>query len=326
MIPNRKSLLDITLHSRGAFLLGCGGGGDIIQTIPVMNYLRRLGVLQFVLGDYAVKWFDEPGFISMGCEVLPLDSLAPSELIHPDAALINPDTQINDNKEGKRILHEAVIAREFGVPTVSISLAHGAQGVLEAVKEVMNRFSLDLLVTVDIGADSFYSGEETSVQSPMTDAISVYIADQMNGIFALSGYGCDAEIPLAHLDRNVTRVMQKGGYLGAHGLTPQDVEDLSRVLEYFPGEEVEQWPRDAALGKLGMQYCKGLWPIYVTPLAAIILFFNPAMIMEVNPLPLALAATQTLYEAEDTIMANFNIWPETRYPIRVKMPSPRQPL
>jgi hypothetical protein len=326
MIPDKKSILDVTLQARGAFLLGCGGGGDIIQTIPVMNYLKRLGVSRFVLGEYAVKWFDEAGFLSMGCEVISLDRLVPSGRIQPDVALIFPETQVKDHKAVNPALHEAVITQELGIQTVSISLAHGAQGVLNAVKEVMNKFSLDLLITVDIGADSFYSGEETSVQSPMTDAISVYVTDQLGGIFALSGYGCDAELPLVHLDRNVARVMQKGGFLGAHGLTPQDVADLDRVLQHFPGEEVEQWPRDAALGKLGMHYCKGLWPIYVSPLAAVTLFFDPKMIMEVNPLPLALADTQSLYEAEEIIMANFNVWPETRYPVRMKMPSPRQPL
>ena len=324
MTHQRPSLMDLAQNSKGAFLLGCGGGGDVIQTIPVMNYLHHLGVERFVLGEYAIKWFDAPGYLSLGCKVLTLDQLQPSERIHADAILASPETRILGEGLQDQLLHEVVITREFGVPAVSISLAHGATGVLDAVKEVMQKHSLDLFLTVDIGADSFYSGEETSVQSPLADAISLFVAHQLGGVYALSGYGCDAELPLAHLDRNVARVMQAGGFLGAHGLTPQDISDLSRILEYFPDEEVEQWPRDAAQGKLGTYYCKGLWPIYVSPLAAVTLFFDPAAIIALNPLPMALADTQSLREAEERIIGRFNVWPETRYPTRVPMPTTPQ--
>jgi hypothetical protein len=322
----RLSVIDLARNAQGAFLMGCGGGGDIIQTIPVMNYLRQFGVERFVLGDYAVKWWDKPGQISMGCEVLSLDWLQPSERIHQDVSLISPETQVRAGIGQGQIIHEAVIAGEFGVPTVSVSLEHGAHGVLSGIQEVMRRFGLTLFMTVDIGADSFYSGQETTVQSPLADAISIFIAQQLEGVFALAGYGCDAEMPLPHLDRNIAHVMQAGGYLGAHGLTPQDVVDLSKVLDQFPNEMVEQWPRDAARGKLGTQYCKGWWPIEVTPLAAVTLFFDPAAIMEVNPLPAALSDTRSLDQAEERILKSFNVWPETRLPLLVEAPTRPQLL
>jgi hypothetical protein len=217
-----------------------------------------------------------------------------------------------------------VITQAFNVPTVTVSLEHGAQGVLAAIEEVMRRFGLTLLVTVDIGSDSFYSGEETSVQSPLADAISIAVTAQLGGIFALAGYGCDAEMPLDHLHRNVARVMQAGGFLGAYGMTPQDVADLSKVLDQFPNEMVEQWPRDAARGKLGTHYCKGWWPIEVTPLAAITLFFDPKAIMALNPLAAALKSSRSLYEAEEQILNGFNLWPETRLPLLVEAPTSPQ--
>ena len=81
-------------------------------------------------------------------------------------------------------------------------------------------------------------------------------------------------MPNALLDQNVGNVMQAGGYLGAHGLTPQDVSDLTRILDHFPNEAIEMWPRDAALGKLGTHFSKGLWYMYVSPLAAVTMFLT----------------------------------------------------
>ena len=39
MTSSKPSLLEVSKTTKGVFILGCGGGGDIIQTIPVMNYL-----------------------------------------------------------------------------------------------------------------------------------------------------------------------------------------------------------------------------------------------------------------------------------------------
>ena len=43
MSANKSSVLKRAPHAKGALLLGCGGGGDCVQAIPVMNYLRALG-------------------------------------------------------------------------------------------------------------------------------------------------------------------------------------------------------------------------------------------------------------------------------------------
>lgn len=314
------SVFDRARQSQGALLMGCGGGGDIIQTIPVMNFLGYLGVERFVLGDYAIKWWNKPGSLSFGCEVLDLEWLHPAERIHEDVALISPSTRLQDGLGKGKPTHEAVICEKLGATTISVSLNHGAKGVRSALEAVMRRFDLSLLMFVDIGADTFYSGHETTVMSPLADAISLAVAQQMDALFGLSGYGCDAEMPLAHLDRNVGRVMQMGGFLGAYGLTPRDVADLHQVLEEFPDEEVEQWPCQAAMGNLGTQYCKGWWAIEVTPLAAVTLFFDPAAVCRLNPLPSALAETTSLREAEELLIQRFALIPETRLPPLVEAP------
>ena len=40
----KPSIIDLGLQAKSAMVMGIGGGGDIIQGIPVVNLLRKLGV------------------------------------------------------------------------------------------------------------------------------------------------------------------------------------------------------------------------------------------------------------------------------------------
>lgn len=324
----KPSVIELAQEAKAALLVGCGGGGDIIQTIPIMNYLRLLGVERFCLADIGVKWWEQAGEMALGCEVLSLDWLEPSERLNDYAALISEETRLVGGHGAGELLHEAVIARECSVTTATVSLRGGLPGVRSGLNALVAYLQADLFMIVDIGADTFFTGEETSVSSPLVDAISLQCATEVDvpAVFALSGYGCDAEMPLAHLQRSVSQAMEQGGYLGAYGLTQRDVADLGRVLSHFPGEEVEVWPYRAALGNLGTHYCKRLWAIDVQPLAAVTLFFDPNVIVQhINPLPGALSTTRSLLEAEDVIM-QFDLFPETRVPLVVPAPSQPQVL
>ena len=57
----RPSMIDLGKKSKVALLAGCGGGGDIMNTIPVMNLLKKLGVEKFVLADIGCKWWEFNG-------------------------------------------------------------------------------------------------------------------------------------------------------------------------------------------------------------------------------------------------------------------------
>ncbi len=79
MDKSRPSMIDLGKKSKVALLAGCGGGGDIMKTIPVMNLLKKLGVEKFVLADIGCKWWEFNGEMALGGEVIDLDWLQPSE-------------------------------------------------------------------------------------------------------------------------------------------------------------------------------------------------------------------------------------------------------
>src|ERR1700730_4353044 len=148
--------------AKGALLCGCGGGGDCIQTIPVMNYLRALGVERFVLAEYALKWWDKPGFVPFGCEIVSIDRLTHARRVHRNVAMVSAYTTIDrgtskvmpESARGTP-LYEAIVARELKVPVASISVERGVQGVLEALRFLLHYHRLVLFISVDVRADAF---------------------------------------------------------------------------------------------------------------------------------------------------------------------------
>lgn len=131
-------------------------------------------------------------------------------------------------------------------------------------------------------------------------------------------------MPMAHIVRNIGMAMQKGAFIGGNGLTQEDINTYGEILKWIPGEEVEKWPYEAAQGHFGTFYCKRLWSVEMTPAAAFTFFFDPDILREVNPIVNAIKDTKTLQQAEEIIMKDFNLFPETRLPVNITAPTAPQ--
>jgi hypothetical protein len=324
---HRRSLHERAAGASSALLLGCGGGGDVIQSLPIARYLQALGVDRIVLAGLGGKWWGDTG-LRFGCEVLDLAWLTDTEEVGPHAHLVSPLTTVSEGRGRGRVPHESVLAREKGLPVAMLDLRAGLPGLRAGLASLAERFEVDLVIVVDIGADSFYTGTETTVMSPLLDAMSMAAAVSLDpdAVFALTGYGCDAELPISLLHRNVGLAMSRGGFLGAYGLTQADAAELEAILENFPQADIERRPYRAARGELGVSPIKRFFSTEVLPLAAIyMLFALDVLVDEVNPLPGAIAETGTLAAAEQVVL-EAGLFPETRMPGMIEAPtSPQVP-
>lgn len=319
-----KPSVEELLHGcAGVLIAGCGGGGDLVQSVSIMNYAKNLGVNNVCLATISVNWW---GAFSDGCEVFDLDWFQPVERIGPDLARILPDTRLTGGMGAGKPTYEIAMARTFDVPVYAIHLGNGLPGVRGALEEIIRRHGCELFISADIGSDAFFSGEETQVCSPLIDAFSVLCASELSipGVYALNGYGGDAEMHMAHLNRNVGECMRRGGFLGAGGITQRDVVDLQRVFDMMGPDDVEQWPCRAARGELGVFYCKRLWGVERIPAAAATFYFDPDVICGMNPAIQAVRGTKTLQQAEDAIYAQCGILSETRLALELPYPMPPQ--
>ena len=107
----RPSMIDLGKKSKVALLAGCGGGGDIMNTIPVMNLLKKLGVEKFVLADIGCKWWEFNGEMALGGEVIDLDWLQPSERLSENVAIISKETKVVGGHGKGEYLHESLMKK-----------------------------------------------------------------------------------------------------------------------------------------------------------------------------------------------------------------------
>lgn len=323
----KPSVLQLLKGKKSVLLSGCGGGGDIMQTLSILNLCRSLGVEQVVLAELACMWWEFDGQMALGGEAMELDWVQPNEKVGDCAALLSADSKVTGGFGKDNYLHASLIKKIVpDVPVALVTIRKGAPGVMQGFQDLIAKFGCELLITCDTGADAFFTGTETQVQSPLCDAYSILAASELEipGIYGVVGFGGDAELPLQDLIKNMGIVMEKGGFLGAHGLTQEDLALIEQVLRYIPYEEVEKWPYEAAKGNLGIHYCKRLWSVDITPAAAVTFFFDADTMREVNPLVNALKGTKTLQEAEEILMKDWNLFAETRLPLVIPAPSAPQ--
>jgi hypothetical protein len=82
-----------------------------------------------------------------------------------------------------------------------------------------------------------------------------------------------------------------------------------------PDDLLLKWSYMAAHGVIGSMSTRGNYPIEITPLTAVMLFFDPRVIVEhLNPLPKLIEKTSLLKDAEDILMAH-GLVSETRRPL-----------
>lgn len=316
----KKSLHEIALNCNKALLIGIGGGGDIIQGIPVKNYLKLLGVKEVYLAGVSCEWwpFDTAGPYDyiMAPTVYDVTELKNAEILAPNVARVNKDTRYKDKE-----IAEGKVSGIFNEDTYVLGVKNGVLNLVNGLNEFIKKEGIDLVVGMDVGSDSFYSGETelTQPKTPMVDFISLSTLTKLTvpAVYALAGYGCDGELEIEDLDRNVSKVMKAGGFLGAYGLTQQDVADMERACEAFP-DPVEKWPCVAAKGDFGKKNMKlmDVWGVNVKlmPITAVTMFFDPhVLVNEVAKYCKELTETKSIKDAEE-ILIKHNVVPETRLP------------
>ena len=313
-----RSLEAAVQKAKGALLIGGGGGGDVIQTLPMMNYLNTLGLKNVVVANTGISWWEGlPGLLSWGGDWYELSELTNAELLGENAARVSGKTALASGPGKGQQPWEAILAGMYDMPLYTIGLSNATRGIADGLQMIADKHGLDLIIGVDNGSDSFYSGAETAIDSPLVDAmvLSAILQTKMEPFYVLSGYACDAEMTVDQLNRNVGIVMKQGGYLGAHGLTPEDIELMDPIFKPLPDDLLLKWSYNAAHGIIGSTSTRGNYPIEITPLTAVMLFFDPRVIVEhLNPLPKLVENTTSLKEAEDILMAR-GLVSETRRPL-----------
>lgn len=317
----KLSLTEAALKSRRAIVMGIGGGGDVIQAIPIANYLSLLGVEKIYVGGVGCQWWVPkgealPSAWARVCGPTVID-VSRMENVDPWAPMVvgvRADSHFNGQRPA-----EAVLRNRLPWEVFVAGLTQGVAGLRDSLQQVIREREIDLFVGVDVGSDSWHRGDEAMpASSSLVDFMSLSAMIQLDChvIFGFSGYGCDAEMQLEELEERVARAMQAGGYLGAYGITQKDAAEMLAACEahYDP---IEHWVPRAARGEIGLKYLAVVSPwgrvARVTPHAATFMFFDPHVVVnEVSTGVKALMHTRSLSEAEQIFRDELGQFPETQ--------------
>jgi hypothetical protein len=318
----RPSLAELAARTERAMIIGIGGGGDVIQALPMARYLRLFGVRELWIGGVGCSWWTpagepvsaEAGACVIGPTVYDVAQLAPAEAWAPGVVGVNRASSLAGRQPAEAVLADVLPGRPFVA-----GLTGGAVGLRRGLSQVIADRGIGLVVAVDIGSDSFHDGREASkARTSLVDFIGLAALTGLAVpvVYALAGYGADGEMQGEELDERVGRVMRAGGYLGASGLTPADVREMEAACALYP-DPVEPISARAARGELGLRNVAthGPWGtvIRVTPLAAVVLHFDPGvMVAEACRGVAALRETTSLAEAERIFRDELGEIPETR--------------
>lgn len=319
MTIKKSSLTELALRSKTAMIMGMGGGGDVILTVPLANYLKLLGVETIYIGGVSSQWWNPAGGPSLtnfvlGPKVYDITRLSDIELWAPMVARVNGKSNYEGNRPAEAAVSEVVPWQAFVG-----GLTQGVVGLRDSLNQVISERKVDLFIGADIGAHTFHDGKEASpLFTALVSFMSLSAMIQLNcpTIYAFAGYTCDAEMEIEELDERMGRIMRAGGFLGAYGLSQQDVEDYWRASHAFPDPILPLVAR-AAQGDLGLKKIPVMGPwgrrIYLTPSSAVFYCLDPAiMVQEVTWGAVNLKETRSMSEAERIYEEEIGLFPETR--------------
>jgi hypothetical protein len=282
-----------------ALVLGVGGGGDIVGTIPTARFLELFGI-SCVLGGLSWERFiydPQPGTRTLA-EVTQVRPLAPT------VWLANAGTTTTT---GVRFA-ESDLAAFYNTETLLVDLSQGVPGVVAGLRTAMQVLQADLLVGIDVGGDSLAAGHEPGLRSPLADAIMLaalqQLAAQFPCLWGVFGYGSDAELTPTEIDQALSQVAQHGGLLGAWGMTPTVAAELRQVIEQVH-TEASAIAVECAAGATGIRSIRnGTRSVPLSPVCTVTFYLSPQVLYNhVAALARAVTHAASLEAANSTLIA-----------------------
>lgn len=282
-----------------ALVIGIGGGGDIVGTLPTAQLLKNFGA-ETILGG--VAWERVVFDPTPGCRHLEeVEGVRP---LHKAVWWAGKEAR---TKTGVRFT-EARVAEILGKDAILVSVHHGPKVLAEGIVEAARALGLDRVVGVDVGGDAIATGEEKGLRSPLCDAVVVAAlagaAREIPALLGILGYGSDAELSPEEIDRNLSELAAAGGLLGAWGITPEvadRMEDLARAV----GTEASALPVHCFRGEQGLRAIRhGTRFVRLSPVCAVTFYLDPKVVAaRGRSLAHIVGSASSLEEANDALHA-----------------------
>jgi len=237
-------LEEVFKTSKKALLLGIGGGGDIVGTIPTARLFDLFGIECFFGG---LPW--ERSVIDPVPGPRKFDEIRNARKLNERIWIANGSTITN----GGIRFAESRFSEIYNTEVFLVDLNFGVNGIVEGLSDAVSKLGIDLVVGVDVGGDSICFGHEAGLASPLADSMMVSalsrLSRKIKTILGLFGYGSDGELTFTELENSISTIAKHDGYFGAWGITHKIREEMKQVISKIP-TEASKIPVDCASGDI----------------------------------------------------------------------------
>jgi len=206
-------------------VIGIGGGGDIVGTIPLAQHLVALGAHPVLAGlTWKRKSHDGIGRPRRRDEFV--GCADGNDVIW----LVTKDTRLRDELVINGSTHiESAIARNCEYDVAAINPTKGSKAITAGLLEFIAQQHIDDIIGIDIGGDMLCNGDESTLRSPICDQVMLRaLSDIDNTIVGVSGLGTDGEITLQDFSTRFETL--KHAYLGAKSAPQSGLDTLASLL------------------------------------------------------------------------------------------------
>lgn len=262
-------------NSKRAILLGIGGGGDIVGTIPTAKLLESFGV-EYVMGG--LSW--ERSVIDPVPGPRKFQETRNARKINDTVWYANHETTTSGGVK----FAESRMAELWGRDTLLIDINYGAEEVTRGLLDAAYRLNADLIVGIDVGGDAIAFGNEPGIMSPLADGIMTAalseLAKRMHTVMGVFGFGCDGELTMPELEKSIRKIAREGGLLGSWGITQDALKELEKVVEIVP-TEASRLPVEAAKGIFDRSTIRsGRRSVSVSIISTVTFYLSPRVVFE----------------------------------------------
>jgi len=295
-VSANKSLREILKSSKKALLIGIGGGGDIVGTIPTADLLEMFDI-ECVFGG--LSW-----------ERFTYDPVPGPRKFHETENV----RKLNDvvwfaNKHsmaqsGARFA-EAGFAEVIGTETLLVGIESGPQAVADGILDAAQKLGADLVIGVDVGGDVIAQGHEPGLMSPLADSIMTAafagLEQKIPSLIGLFGYGSDGELTLDELEASIKVKLKTGAVLGSWGITHDALLRLEEMIAVVP-TEASRLPVDFFKGEFEETSIRnGTRPVSLSISSTVTFYFSPSSLFENSKLAQAVYKCKDIEEANDAL-------------------------
>ncbi|MCK5710991.1 MAG: DUF1152 domain-containing protein [Deltaproteobacteria bacterium] len=293
----KKSFKEIIKSSKKALLIGIGGGGDIVGTIPTADLLGMFEV-ECVFGG--LPWersvFDPvPGPRAF-------EETKNVRKLNDVVWYANKDSVTST---GVRFA-ESGFSEVYGQETLLIGINSGPEAIAQGILDAARKLGADLVIGIDVGGDVIAQGNEPGLMSPLADSIMTAafarLEREITSIIGLFGFGSDGELTPQELESSMKLILQEGGVLGSWGITHGALKKLEEVIAVVP-TEASRLPALYAKGKFEETTIRsGTRNVSLSMASTVTFYFSPKILYEIfSKLAKCVYDCKSLEEANDAL-------------------------